>query len=60
MVAVPYNGAPPAILDLMANRVQFAIQPLGLLVPHINSGALKALAVVSHHPRSHFCRTCRR
>jgi tripartite-type tricarboxylate transporter receptor subunit TctC len=47
MVAVPYNGAPPAILDLMANRVQFAIQPLGLLVPHIDSGALKALAVVA-------------
>jgi tripartite-type tricarboxylate transporter receptor subunit TctC len=47
MVAVPYNGAPPAILDLMANRVQFGIQPLGLLVPHINSGALKALAVVA-------------
>jgi len=47
MVAVPYNGAPPAILDLMANRVQFGIQPLGLLVPHINTGALKALAVVA-------------
>jgi tripartite-type tricarboxylate transporter receptor subunit TctC len=47
MVAVPYNGAPPAILDLMANRVQFGIQPLGLLLPHIDTGALKALAVVA-------------
>jgi tripartite-type tricarboxylate transporter receptor subunit TctC len=47
MVAVPYNGAPAAVLDLMANRVQFAIQPLGVLVPHIDSGALKALAVVA-------------
>jgi tripartite-type tricarboxylate transporter receptor subunit TctC len=47
MVAVPYNGAPPAVLDLMANRVQFAIQPLGVLVPHIDWGALKALALVA-------------
>jgi tripartite-type tricarboxylate transporter receptor subunit TctC len=47
MVAVPYNGAPQAVLDLMANRVQFAILPLGVVVPHIDSGALKALAVVA-------------
>jgi tripartite-type tricarboxylate transporter receptor subunit TctC len=47
MVGVPYNGAPPAILDLMANRVQFTMAPLGLLVQHINSGATKALAVNS-------------
>jgi tripartite-type tricarboxylate transporter receptor subunit TctC len=47
MVAVPYNGAPPAVPDLMANRVKFAIFPLGLVVPHIDSGALKALAVVA-------------
>ena len=47
MVAVPYNGAPPAVLDLMANRVQFAVRPLGLVAPHIDSGALKALAVVA-------------
>ena len=46
MVGVPYNGAPPAILDLMANRVQFTMVPLGLVVQHINSGAMKALAVV--------------
>jgi tripartite-type tricarboxylate transporter receptor subunit TctC len=46
VMAVPYNGAPPAILDLMANRVQFAIQPIGLVSQHIDSGALKALAVI--------------
>ena len=46
MMGVPYNGAPPAILDLMANRVQFTMVPLGLVVQHINSGAMKALAVV--------------
>src|SRR5262249_57476289 len=41
MVGVPYNGAPPAILDLMTNRVQFTMVPLGLVVQHINSGAMK-------------------
>ena len=30
----------------MANRVQFTMIPLGLVVQHINSGAMKALAVV--------------
>ena len=46
MAAVPYNGGPPAILDLMANRVQFLFVQLGLVAQHIDSGALKALAVV--------------
>jgi tripartite-type tricarboxylate transporter receptor subunit TctC len=43
---VPYNSAPQAILDLMANRVQFMMSPLGLVAQHVDSGALKALAVV--------------
>ena len=46
VVAVPYNGAPPTILDLMTNRVQFTMVPIGLVAQHINSGAMKALAVV--------------
>jgi tripartite-type tricarboxylate transporter receptor subunit TctC len=46
VAAVPYNGGPPAVLDLMANRVQFAVHPIGLISQHIDSGALKALAVV--------------
>jgi tripartite-type tricarboxylate transporter receptor subunit TctC len=45
VATVPYNGAPPAILDLMANRVQLMMSPLGLVTQHIDSGALKALAV---------------
>ena len=46
VATVPYNGGPPAILDLMANRVQLMMSPLGLVAQHIDSGALKALAVV--------------
>jgi tripartite-type tricarboxylate transporter receptor subunit TctC len=46
MVAVPYGGQPPGILDLMANRVQFKIASIGLVAQHVQSGALKALAVL--------------
>jgi tripartite-type tricarboxylate transporter receptor subunit TctC len=46
MVAVPYGGQPPGILDLMANRVQFKVASIGLVAQHIRSGALKPLAVL--------------
>jgi len=46
MVAVSYAGQPPAILDLIANRVQFEIATVGLVAQHINAGALKPLAVL--------------
>jgi tripartite-type tricarboxylate transporter receptor subunit TctC len=46
MQVVPYAGQPPAILDLMANRVQFKVAAIGLVAQHINSGALKPLAVL--------------
>jgi tripartite-type tricarboxylate transporter receptor subunit TctC len=46
MVAVPYGGQPPGIIDLMANRVQFKIASIGLVAQHVNSRALKALAVL--------------
>ncbi len=46
MVAVPYGGQPPGILDLMANRAQFKVASIGLVAQHIKSGSLKALAVL--------------
>ena len=46
MVSVPYGGQPPGILDLVANRVQFKVASIGLVAQHINSGALKPLAVL--------------
>jgi tripartite-type tricarboxylate transporter receptor subunit TctC len=46
MLAVPYNGQPPAILDVMANRVQFVVSSIGLVAQHVDSGALKPLAVI--------------
>jgi tripartite-type tricarboxylate transporter receptor subunit TctC len=46
IVAVPYGGQPAGILDVMANRVHFKIASIGLVAQHINSGALKPLAVL--------------
>ncbi|MBS0519453.1 MAG: tripartite tricarboxylate transporter substrate binding protein [Proteobacteria bacterium] len=44
---VPYRGAAPATNDLVAGLVQLAILDLPVLLPHIRSGALKAIAVTS-------------
>jgi tripartite-type tricarboxylate transporter receptor subunit TctC len=46
MVAVPYAGQPPALLDLVANRIQFKVASIGLVAQHIGRGALKPLAVL--------------
>jgi tripartite-type tricarboxylate transporter receptor subunit TctC len=47
IVHVPYRGAAPATNDLVADTVQMAILDVPVLLPHIRSGALKALAVTS-------------
>ena len=39
-------GQPAGILDVMANRVHFKIASIGLVAQHVNSGALKPLAVL--------------
>jgi tripartite-type tricarboxylate transporter receptor subunit TctC len=46
MTAVPYGGQPAGIIDLMANRVQFMVASIGLVAQHINSAAVKPLAVL--------------
>ena len=44
---VPYQGAAPAITDLIAGRHAFIIDAPGVLMPHIQDGKLRALAVTS-------------
>ena len=44
---VPYRGAAPATNDLVADTVQVALLDIPVLLPHIRSGALKALAISS-------------
>jgi tripartite-type tricarboxylate transporter receptor subunit TctC len=47
LVHVPYRGAAPAVQDLLGGHIQLATLDLPVLLPHIRSGAVKALAVTS-------------
>jgi tripartite-type tricarboxylate transporter receptor subunit TctC len=47
VVHVPYRGAAPAARDLVAGLVQMAILDVPGVLPHIRSGALKAIAISS-------------
>jgi tripartite-type tricarboxylate transporter receptor subunit TctC len=47
LVHVPYKGVGPALIDLVAGRVQMLSVGLGPVQSHLKSGALKALAVAS-------------
>jgi tripartite-type tricarboxylate transporter receptor subunit TctC len=45
MLHVPYKSSPPAIQDVLAGRVSMMFTDLTTGMPHVNSGALRALAV---------------
>ncbi len=47
LVHVPYKGAAPAVQDLLGGQVQMGVFDVPVLLPHIRSGKLKALAVTS-------------
>jgi tripartite-type tricarboxylate transporter receptor subunit TctC len=47
IVHVPYKGAAPAVNDLLGGQVQMGIFDVPVLLAHIRSGKLKALAVTS-------------
>jgi tripartite-type tricarboxylate transporter receptor subunit TctC len=44
---VPYRGGAPALVDLMGGQVQVMFDVLAGSLPHIRSGALRALAVTT-------------
>jgi len=42
---VPYRGAAPAVNDLLGGHIDMIVLDVSVLLPHIRSGAIKALAV---------------
>lgn len=44
---VPYRGAAPAMVDLMAGHVDLSFATLGSVLPHIKSGKVRALALAA-------------
>lgn len=53
IVHVPYRGGALMLADLLAGRVQIAFDNLPQILPHVRSGAVRALAVTSRE-RSRF------
>ena len=47
IVHVPYKGSAPAVIDLMAGNVSVFFSSVPVMVQHVRSGKLKALAVGS-------------
>ena len=45
MVHIPYNGAGPAVIDVLGGRIPAMISPLNSVQPHIKSAKLIAIAV---------------
>ena len=44
---IPYKGTAPALADLLAGQVDMMCDNLGVSLPHVRAGKLKALAVTS-------------
>lgn len=53
MIHVPYRGSAPAVADLLAGQVQMYIDTITVLLPQIEAGKLRALAVASELPSAY-------
>jgi tripartite-type tricarboxylate transporter receptor subunit TctC len=52
VVHVPYKGGAEATLDVMTGRITYWFGPVGLVLPHLQSGKLLALGVSSRERSS--------
>lgn len=46
-VGIAYKGQAPAITDLIGGQIDFLMSDVSVIVPHVRSGTLKALAISS-------------
>ncbi len=46
-IDVPYKGTAPAMVDLLGGRITFLFDSVAVSLPHLKSGALRALAVTT-------------
>jgi tripartite-type tricarboxylate transporter receptor subunit TctC len=47
LVHVPYKGSAPALLDLVAGRIDFLFDPITTAMPLVKDGKLRALAITA-------------
>lgn len=47
MLHIPYKGAGPAVIDLVGGHVQISFDVIPVVIGHIKSGKLRAIAVTS-------------
>jgi tripartite-type tricarboxylate transporter receptor subunit TctC len=47
LVHVPYRGSAPALTDVIGGRVEFSLDNLPAVQPHVDGGKLRALAVTT-------------
>jgi tripartite-type tricarboxylate transporter receptor subunit TctC len=47
IIHVPYRGAGQSVTDLLAGQVQMIFETTAILLPHIEAGKLRALAVAT-------------
>ena len=47
MIHIPYKGTGPALTDTMAGQVQILFGSVGVTLPQLNSGRLRAIAVTT-------------
>jgi tripartite-type tricarboxylate transporter receptor subunit TctC len=54
IIHVPYKGGAPMMTDLIAGHIEMAIETSGSAAPHIQAGAVRALAVSTAQRSSYF------
>jgi tripartite-type tricarboxylate transporter receptor subunit TctC len=54
IIHVPYKGGAPMMTDLIAGHIEMAIETSGSATPHIQAGAVRALAVSTAQRSSYF------